>query len=55
MGRVDMQKDDEVWAAIAALLDDYDPSPGLVARGAMSDAHDPDSCDAACCREEWKS
>lgn len=34
-----------------ALLDDYDPSLGLVARGVMqgADDHDPDSCEASCC------
>lgn len=31
------------------LLDNYDPVPGLVARGVMSDEHDPDSCEADCC------
>lgn len=31
------------------LLADYDPVPGLVARGVMSDEHDPESCDLACC------
>ena len=31
------------------LLDNYDPVPGLVARGVMSDEHDPDSCEYDCC------
>jgi hypothetical protein len=31
------------------LLDNYDPVPGLVARGIVSDEHEPDSCDADCC------
>lgn len=31
------------------LLTDYDPHPGLVARGVVSDEHDPESCEADCC------
>ena len=27
----------------------YDPALGLVARGVMSDEHDPASCEAGCC------
>lgn len=36
---------------VNALLDDYDPSLGLVARGVMQgeDDHDPESCEASCC------
>lgn len=30
-------------------LADYDPHPGLVARGVVSDEHDPESCEADCC------
>jgi hypothetical protein len=33
----------------APLLEGYDPHPGLVARGVVSDDHDPESCDADCC------
>ena len=32
------------------LLLDYDPIPGLVARGVVSNDHDPDSCEMDCCR-----
>lgn len=42
----------EECAALRAerdLLRDYDPVPGLVARGVMSSDHDPDSCEADCC------
>lgn len=34
----------------APLLDGYDPHPGLVAHGVVSDEHDPDSCEADCCK-----
>jgi hypothetical protein len=33
----------------APLLEGYDPHPGLVARGVVSDDHDPESCEADCC------
>lgn len=38
----------EGWPRVTppGLLDNYDPVPGLVARGVMSDEHDPDSCEA---------
>lgn len=36
------------------LLDGYDPAPGLVARGVMSQDHDPGSCDAACCNDGYE-
>lgn len=39
----------ERGVAESGLLDNYDPVPGLVARGVMSDEHDPDSCEAPCC------
>lgn len=36
-------------SAEKGLLDNYDPVPSLVARGVMSDEHDPDSCEFDCC------